>query len=347
MLHTLKKKVSAQLFHPHLMPISHLFKPLYSGVGSILMFHRVISDDAPYTCPDLEIKESYLEEIIHWFQKENYDFVSLDRAYELIQRPEKKKFVAFTFDDGYVDNLTLAYPIFKKYTIPFTIYVTTSFPDQTAQLWWYALRDLVDESEELTFTFPKTSYTFSTLTPEDKHQTYHRLRNLIVNTPKEKLTGLFHQLFTHNVIDLSDYTEDLALNWTEIIALSEDELVTIGAHTTNHYNLRQLSLDDLQNEVMASKQKIEDKINKPVLHFAYPYGSQNEASIREFQTLKDLGFKTSTTTRCGNIFPAHSNHLTSLPRLAICPHLTSPYIPYYTSGFIPAMSNKMRRSITD
>lgn len=42
--------------------------------------------------------------------------------------------MVFTMDDGYKDNYTNALPIFKKYNVPYTIFVTTNFPDRQAIL---------------------------------------------------------------------------------------------------------------------------------------------------------------------------------------------------------------------
>ena len=85
---------------------------------------------------------------ILYFKKLDYEIISLDQLYErLLHNSIEKPFVCFTFDDGYVDNYEIAYPVLKKHNIPFAIYVTTSFPDNTAILWWYILEDLVLKSK--------------------------------------------------------------------------------------------------------------------------------------------------------------------------------------------------------
>ena len=96
-----------------------------------------------------------------------------------------------------------------------------------------------------------------------------------------------------------------SLTWEEIKTLSDDPLCTIGAHTVNHFPLSRLSEEQLKFEIQYSKERIESFINKTVNHFAYPFGKQREASIREFEMVKELGFKTGTTTRIGNIFQEH------------------------------------------
>ena len=46
-------------------------------------------------------------------------------------------------------------------------------------------------------------------------------------------------------------------------------------------------------------------------------GGEGEAGTREFNVVKDLGFKSATTTRWGNIFKRHKNFLYCLPRIPL------------------------------
>ncbi len=59
----------------------------------------------------------------------------------------RRRFVCVTFDDGYRDNLEFAYPILKKYDVPFAIYVATSFADRIGELWWLALEAVIAQNE--------------------------------------------------------------------------------------------------------------------------------------------------------------------------------------------------------
>ena len=103
----------------------------------------------------------------------------------------------------------------------------------------------------------------------------------------------------------------------EITELSKDEIVTIASHTKNHYALNKLVEEDIINEVLSANTRIESKIKKKVTHFSYPFGSKNEIGYREFDLLKKMDFKTVTTTRNGNIYREHKNHLECLPRIML------------------------------
>ena len=60
-----------------------------------------------------------------------------------------KRFICVTFDDGYRDNYTLAYPLLKRLGVPFTVYVTSGFIDNRLPMWWYSEQQLGISTEEL------------------------------------------------------------------------------------------------------------------------------------------------------------------------------------------------------
>ena len=65
------------------------------------------------------------------------------------RRSDERRFVCFTFDDGYRDNLEYAYPLFKRRALPLTLYVPTDYPDGTGELWWLALEEIVARADEI------------------------------------------------------------------------------------------------------------------------------------------------------------------------------------------------------
>lgn len=66
------------------------------------------------------------------------------------------------------------------------------------------------------------------------------------------------------------------MGWAEIRALSR-EGVDFGSHTVSHPNLDALAEDALLAELEQSKRMIEDRLGKPVRHFAPPYGLASAA----------------------------------------------------------------------
>jgi peptidoglycan/xylan/chitin deacetylase (PgdA/CDA1 family) len=66
-----------------------------------------------------------------------------------------------------------------------------------------------------------------------------------------------------------------------------------------------------------SRATIEANLDRPVLHFAYPYGDRSAAGARDFAIAQKLGFRTAVTTRSGMLFAEHAERLTEMPRLLL------------------------------
>lgn len=294
-----------------------MFTQYLSGMATVFMLHRVYPFESSKLLPNenLKVSPDYLEKFILGAKSKGYSFISLDTLHNALLNNEKmSKAIVLTLDDGYLDNFTYAYPIFKKHEIPFAIYVTTSFPDKTAILWWYTLEDIVIQNDSITLN---DGSSFECKTQEQKIDTFRAIRQKIIHLPKESFVDSIQALFKHNIVDWKSKVTELAMTWEQIKEISNDSLATIGAHTINHFALADLSKDQLIHEVIGSKEIIESRINKPVEHFCYPFGGPKEVGEKEFAIVDELGFKTTTTTRNGSIFPEHKNHLAALPRVML------------------------------
>jgi peptidoglycan/xylan/chitin deacetylase (PgdA/CDA1 family) len=324
-----------------------LTKPFYSGKGQILMFHRVIpatGRERIHNHLSLEISPEHLEEIITYFKRSDYDIISLDMLPSWLEDPgnKKKKFVIFTFDDGYKDNLDFAYPVFNKHKTPFTIYVTNSFPDKKAILWWYIIEELVLKNKEINYAFSDFRADLNCSNYIKKEMAFAYLRSVITKFNEENLEAELSGFFNSYGYSTSDYNTEMTLDWKEISDLSDDPLVTIGAHTLNHYNLCNLTDARSFHEISESKRIIEEKTGSKVDHFSYPLGQYGE---RETESVRKISFLTATTTKTANIFESHLNHLYTLPRISINSLTTEKVLTLQINGFFPAILNKFRKNV--
>ncbi len=334
------------LLKPH-----RLLCPIFQGEGVILVMHRVVPDKL---CPRIaansriEITPEFLEELINYFIELNYEIISLDSVHQRLSGKETGlPFVCFTFDDGYVDIFTVIHPLFMKYQQPYAVYVVSDFPDRKSVLWWYMLEDLVLKHNALSFRYADQGFSFTTRSATEKEASFAKIREVILSVPQDQMTEVLDAVFSPYSITAEDYN-DLQMDWKQVVELSQESLVTIGAHTVHHYNLKQLTAEQVRWEIQTSKERLEQKIGRPVEHFAYPYGSRDEVGKREFDLAAESDFKTMVTVREGSIFSDHAAHLSCLPRVEITGrHQNLALVDVRRCGVVSLLRHGLMRVITE
>lgn len=321
-------------------------QPIFGGIGHIITLHRVVEtldDDRIFWSRNLEVTVDFLEETILDFKREEYDIISLEEMYRRLKvGANDKKFVVFTFDDGYEDNYTLAYPIFKRHKVPFTIYITKALIEKNLKCWWYDIEDILLCYKKI----QAIDISLDTVTKEQKEAAYLKLRARIIHTPFENGYAFYRALMA-KYPPCKPHAHWKPMSIEQLKMLSADPLVTIGAHTANHYPLSKLQLAEATLEVVEGKEYLESLLKKPIVHFSYPYGSANEAGLREMEIVLSSGFVTAATTRIANIFPEHKDFFGALPRIPLIETKREKRLfKMSLSGFLQAFLYKRKRVVT-
>lgn len=287
-------------------------------LGVVFMLHRVAQYDKTRLKPneDLKVSPYFLQKTIDKYRKAGFIFISLDELYDIIMGKTtiEKPFVAFTLDDGYLDNYTTAYPIFKSNNIPFCIFVATDFPDKKAILWWYSIEELILSHNNILLS---DGSTYNCITYQQKWDTFRLIREKILKLDQSKLLEELNSLFSNYQVDWLLPIKSMAMSWEQIAQLGKEPLCTIGGHTITHPAFKSLSYEDIKTEILGGINKLQDSIEYDIKHFAYPYGSSKEVGEREYNYLKLFDFKTSFVSYGGVISHMSKHNLTNLPRFML------------------------------
>jgi peptidoglycan/xylan/chitin deacetylase (PgdA/CDA1 family) len=92
-------------------------------VAPIIMYHRVLPG-AAYK-DRLAVSVKTFDRQMRFLKKYRYNVITLEKLADLIRRKKKipPKTISITFDDGYEDNYTNAFPILRKYGLAATLFV--------------------------------------------------------------------------------------------------------------------------------------------------------------------------------------------------------------------------------
>lgn len=72
----------------------------------------------------------------------------------------------------------------------------------------------------------------------------------------------------------------LPMNSAELKTLADRPLFEIGAHTVNHPHLAYLPIQKQEQEINQSKINLENRVNKSIVSFSYPYGSYVDETVK-------------------------------------------------------------------
>jgi peptidoglycan/xylan/chitin deacetylase (PgdA/CDA1 family) len=322
--------------------------PVYGGVGLIFTLHHVRPARKGSFQPNklLEVTPQFLEGTIRRLRKRGVDLVSMDEVYRRLTRQDfSKRFAAFTFDDGYKNNLEFALPILEKHEVPFAQYIATSFPDRLGELWWDALERVVAKAERIVIAIDGKERFFLCERPEQKRETFELIYGWLRSLPDEsQLRAVVKDLCQRYGVDLAAPCREECMTWPEIGKMANSKFATIGAHTVNHMMLKKWPRSKALEEMKWSRQVIENSLGKPCEHFAYPVGDPTSAGPREFDLAREAGFKTAVTTRPGVLFPEHRDYLTALPRVSLNGNFQAlRFVDVFLSGAPFALWNKFQR----
>jgi peptidoglycan/xylan/chitin deacetylase (PgdA/CDA1 family) len=326
----------------------HVLRPWLAGVGTIFMLHHVrpARDDMFQPNRHLEITPDFLRAVLAHVRALDVDIVSLDEAQRRMREGDfARRFACFTFDDGYRDNRDHALPVMREQNAPFTVYVASDFAEGTGRLWWVALERVIARTDAIEIVRDGATVRIDAHDDDAKQDAFNQihawLRTLPDDTGVQREVGV---LCARHGVDDAAIARELCMSWDELRGFAADPLVTIGAHTISHCNLARESEAEARRQMCDSRSRIESQLQKPALHFAYPYGDKAAAAAREFALARDLGFRTAVTTRPGMIFPENAAHMMALPRISLNGNYqTARFLSVLTSGAATAMWNGFRR----
>jgi peptidoglycan/xylan/chitin deacetylase (PgdA/CDA1 family) len=255
--------------------------------------------------PSREVFDKGLSLLLNYF-----NFISMDEAIDMLngKKPLVHNACVVTFDDGQLNNLSVALPILQKHKIPVVFYPSTAVIDNKSPYWFDRLDFAIQQPGLNGFEIDVNNTSLSI----DQSSRLNLRKSLyyIIYTLKyadltdnefqdaiDSICCILEEKSGKSIYDLG--TDDLwssPLSWEDIKKCGEIDDVTIGCHTVNHVRLPFTDDTHLNDELNTSKMKLEEVLGEPCVHFCYPNGDWDARTIA---ATKDSGFVSAVTTNAG------------------------------------------------
>lgn len=200
---------------------------------------------------------------------------------------------AITFDDGYADNLEVAWPILKRYDLPATFFIATSFLDG-GRMW----NDEVIETARISPNGKLDLRDFdlgvhALSDAESRIQCYETVLGMLKYFEHSKRSQVAREIGRRTFVP---ERSDIMLTRAQLRQLHADG-AEIGAHTHTHPILEHLDDDKAIGEISAGKEELESILGETVKVFAYPNGVPGrDYSARHGEMVRKLGFSAAVST---------------------------------------------------
>lgn len=266
----------------------------------IFNYHRVRDMDAPPTSFDengFSINAQQFREQMAWIQK-NFQVLAEKELLGLLRgenRLQKEKPLAMvTFDDGYIDNFTVALPILREYKIPAIFFIPTEMVEKRKIGWWDTIAFLVKNCGKREFTFRGQRY------PTGKES--KRTADLLIGLRKREKNpaGFLEELQLATDTDLPSVAAQSSeiMTW-EQLKTAQEFGISIGSHSHSHSILSQMTAADQKKELEESKTILENRLGTKVQALAYPVGTYSHFTEETKKLAKLCGYEAAFSFMTG------------------------------------------------
>jgi peptidoglycan/xylan/chitin deacetylase (PgdA/CDA1 family) len=296
----------------------------------VLMYHRVAEPDTDIW--DLAVSPAHFEQQLRVVQRLGTIISTLELSERLHLGTLKRRSIAITFDDGYLDNYLNAMPLLTQHQLPATFFIVSGHVGLDQEFWWDELAGILLEAEHLpptlTLRLPDDSQLEMDLRPEQRLtpalRQQHQQWRVSEHAPPTLRAALFYTLWQH-LRPLPAAAQQACLQqlrtWagspactrpayqsislSHLHALHNNALFTIGAHTITHPALASHPVALQQAELAGGRAALGQATGQLPEVLAYPYGNYGPETAA---LAAELGFKAAFTTDARLVTPNAEAH---------------------------------------
>jgi peptidoglycan/xylan/chitin deacetylase (PgdA/CDA1 family) len=262
---------------------------------TVLGYHRVL----PAPPKDYPFNEGVITATPEEFARElkylkgNFDLISIPELLKGFENPSllPERPAVITFDDGYVDNFTYAFPLLREAGVPACFFVCTALVGTKRipwqEQWVCCLKQSRSKRIDSPFGNGDAPYGLDVASLPEARK---RFRWNMLKLPWSQVSAVLERLRGLTGVDPSHFLQaPLFMTWDaarEMAAVGMD----IGGHTRTHAPLSRVDDPALRDEVGGCFDDLRRELGNPPQAFAYPFGSPDVMSEAADEMIRQVGF---------------------------------------------------------
>jgi peptidoglycan/xylan/chitin deacetylase (PgdA/CDA1 family) len=263
------------------------------------------------------------------YLRRHYRVLHLEKALEELYKPCKaglrrgdlRPLLVLTFDDGYYDNYTHAFPLVCQLQVPITIFLIPGYSESGNHFWWQEGDYLVHHAQVGEATIEGRPYHLNRW--EERKALAQTIYDHACYAPsvdeREAFLAFTRQALAGPSSVTAEEKLDLPLTWAQVQEMEESGWVSFGAHTMHHPVLAYLTDPaEVQREVVECRAALKRQLGHPVRSFAYPLGKPEHIGDDGLCAVRQAGYDWAVTTIPGFNTSRTDPHL--LRRLNVGPN---------------------------
>ncbi len=192
-----------------------------------------------------------------------------------------------SFDDGYSDNYSTAFPLLKRMGLPAIFSVSTAYISADGPLW---------DSEVIARIIRGNICRINTggfLIERGRAESARSFAFRAFDELKSKDFAVIRKAleFLREKVPGPCAEEGRCMTWDQVKEIS-DAGMEIGSHAVTHRSLARIPFEEAASEVNASKAEIEKRTGRRCAHFAFPFGSARDYNAGLVECVRNAGYGT-------------------------------------------------------
>jgi peptidoglycan/xylan/chitin deacetylase (PgdA/CDA1 family) len=274
----------------------------------VLNYHRIGDRDADPFDPDVfSATANEFNDQVSYLKQQGW-LVTLEEAQDFIDGKDNtsRYRVLITFDDGYLDNYELAFPILRSHGTQGVFFLVTGIMGSGSIPWWDHIAFVMKRAKQRRFTL---LYPSELAVDIDAHGVLPSLRNVLalyktpLNADGERFIRELEEC-TKTTVNLPTPPRRF-LNWDEAREMLAGGMA-IGSHTHSHPVLSQLGAERQRQELTQSRALLRQNLDIKADSIAYPVGATLSFSALTQAIAEQCGYRTAFSFHGGVNLPTQT-----------------------------------------